>query len=234
MFEPCKSQLPLDSSRGPNLFMTPHLVCGNLLALVQLQHILYNPHKLSNFTWKPLWAVTPKWNLSGFVCRQVSVVLLPAGLSCRVSTSKHIPESQTLHVVKRMLGWSDFWAGLCVVFIILSLSLHLRCQLLFFTKSLGATVPPVAVVWLVLKSCQHEPAEGLWFKPNPNVLSTGSTRAGAVLLQHWRVRIQKSLPYHCCCCGHWAVQIKSRMGSPQLAPVALWSPPARGSKGLNN
>lgn len=90
-----------------------------------------------------------------------------------------------------------------------------------FTKSLGATVPPVAVVWLVLKSCQHEPAEGLWFKPNPNVLSTGSTNAGAVLLQHWRVRIQKSLPYHCCCCAHWAVQIKSRMGSPHLAPVAL-------------
>lgn len=95
-FEPCQSQLPLNSSWGPNLFMDPHLVWGNLLALVQLQHILYNPHKLRNFTWKPLWAVTPEWNLSGFVCRQVSVVLLPAGLSCRVSTSKHSPESQTL------------------------------------------------------------------------------------------------------------------------------------------
>lgn len=77
--------------------MDPHLVWGNLLALVQLQHILYSP-KLRNFTWKPLWAVTPKLNLSGFVCRQVSVVLLPAGLSCRVSTSKHIPESQTPRV----------------------------------------------------------------------------------------------------------------------------------------
>lgn len=190
MFEPCKSQLPLNSSWGPNLFMNPHLIWGNLLAPIQLQHILYNPHNLRNFTWKPLWAVTPKWNLSGFVCRQVSVVLLPARLSCRVSTSKHIPESQTLCVEDGVgcphRGWSDFWAGLCCVHNCPFLSI--QDANFYFYKVPWCYSSSCSCCVMVLRSCQHQPA-GLWFKPNPDVLSTGSTNAGAVVLQHWRVRI---------------------------------------------
>lgn len=236
MFEPCKSQLPLNSSWGPNLFMDPHLIWGHLLAPIQLQHILYNPHNLRNFTWKPLWAVTPKWNLSGFVCRQVSVVLLPARLSCRVSTSKHIPESQTLCVGDGLgcphRGWSDFWAGLCCVHNSVPFS-PFKMPTFIFTKSLGATVRPVAVVWWCLgvasinqQVCDLNPTQMCWAQAAPMLGLLCCSTEGSESI--------KSLPYRCCCCGHWAVQIKSRMGSPRLAPVALWPPPARGSKGLNN